>query len=85
MWGTDPMSIDTLRSKIKAQVDVLDERQLSLLLEYVDGLSADSVEKQDYDSENDPAIGILDVDFDARQIKQMLQDDITSQGWTQKE
>jgi hypothetical protein len=71
----------TPREQLEAKLDELSDDQLNQLLRYVDVLRSPEL------PDDDPAIGFLndDSDFDARNTRQTLYDDLTSPGgWTQK-
>jgi len=76
-----------LREQVITQLDRLDETQLAHLLRYLEIMQADEL-PDDYDPDRDPAIGFITqaVDFEARQVKEILRRDITGHsGWTQKD
>jgi len=76
----------TPREQLIATLDELTEAQIEAILSYAQALQLPELSAE-YDPDNDPMIGFItdEVDFDARDVKRILYDEITERsGWTQK-
>jgi len=85
------MSTPSLKEQLIAKLDQLTDDEIRELIEHIDivkykaAMQSDEL-PPDYSEENDPAIGLFssatgDLSMKA---KQMLQEEITRWGWTQK-
>jgi hypothetical protein len=79
------MDAPALREKVNHELDTMTVTELEWILKYIENVKSNRL-PDDYDPDNDPAIGFLSGSTDlASNAKQILRDEITSRsGWTQK-
>ena len=79
------MDAPTLREKVNDELDTMSAEELEWLLKYIENMKSNRL-PDDYDPDNDPAIGFLSGSTHlAANAKQILKEEITSRsGWTQK-
>ena len=57
------MAVQDLREQVKARVDTLSDQELAAVLRYIEVMSKPTL-PDDYDIENDPAIGFFSAEPD---------------------
>jgi hypothetical protein len=78
------MTTLTDRERLISEIADLDDEEIAALLRYVE-LMKSSAPPEDYDEENDPAIGFLEGTTDlSMTYKQILRDEITNTGFRKK-
>jgi hypothetical protein len=79
------MNAPTIREQVISKLDTLRDDEVQWILDYIEAMESNRL-PEDYDPDNDPAIGFLSGSTDlARNAKQILSDEITARsGWTQK-
>lgn len=79
------MDTPTIRERVIAELDTMSTEELEWMLDYIEAMKSNRL-PEDYDPDNDPAVGFLSGSKDlASRAKQILRDEITSRsGWTQK-
>lgn len=85
------MSTPSLKDQLIARLDQLTDDQIRALIDHIDVMKYKAVMESDelppdYSEENDVAIGLFSSENGdlSMKAKQILQDEITRYGWTQK-
>jgi hypothetical protein len=85
------MSAPSLRDQLLAKLDQLTDDEIRELIEHIDMIKYKVVMQTDdlppdYSEDNDVAIGLFSSDDGelSMKLKQILRDEITPYGWTQK-
>ena len=79
------MDAPTIREQVISKLDGLRDDEVQWILDYIEAMESNRL-PEDYDPDNDPAIGFLSGSSNlAQNAKQILRDEITAHsGWTQK-
>jgi hypothetical protein len=78
------MTASDIRQQLIAKLDSLSDEEMKALLRYIEAMQSTSL-PDDYDEAHDPSIGFLSGTTDlATRTKEILQNEISSSGWTQK-
>ncbi len=79
------MDAPTIREQVVSKLENLRDDEVQWILDYIKAMESNRL-PEDYNPENDPAIGFLSGSTDlAQNAKKILNEEITAHsGWTQK-